>query len=716
MVAVVENPGVDQANIANLYDIDLRRIWNVVVRDWLLIVAIVASMLALGVVVTLLSTPQYKATASVQVEQQSGRVLESQTLEPVQGAQDTDRFLQTQLEVMESRSLALAVARDLKLIGNANFLTQMGVNPDIEPMGGLSLADSQREVVLQVLQSNLDVNLPLDSRIFSLSFKAPDARLAAQVANSFANNYMKQNLQRKYDMSAYAREFLSGQLDDARQRLERSERDAIQYARSARIIDTGSETTKAGGSTNRSLTTAMLVQINDEYSQAIATRVKAEQKWRQATGDNVFSLPEVLSNQAVQNLLQQRATIEGQYKDQRVTRTDEYPSVRKTAAQLTQINADLRSLATSIRNSLRSDYEVALQQEQAFSAKLNSLKVDSLAEQDRSVQLSILRRSVDTNRGLYDALLQRYREISAEAGIQPNNISIIDLADVPSRPVSPNLLINLALAGIIGLVIGLLLAFVRDHLNEFVRVPEDLAGKVGLPVMGAVPMFNPDNVMEYLDDPKSEVSEAFSSIRAALLLSSTGGLPKSMLVTSTQPSEGKSTCSYALARGVGKIGKRVLLLDLDMRRPSQHKLVQTDNVNGSSNLLAGAITLDQAIKKTDLQNVDFISSGPIPPSPVELLSGDRLTALLDELAQRYDIVIIDGPPVLGLADAVILGAAVESTLLVVESGRNHVRGARTGVSRLQAGGVHFVGAILTKYDVRKSGYGYDYSYSYRYSN
>lgn len=703
----------DQDAVA--FDFDFHKIQAMLFREKFTILAIMLSTLLLGLAITLLMTPKYSAKATVQIENEAARVLDTEDLSPVQQA-DTERFLKTQVEVLRSRSLAIAVMRDMRLQGNAPFLEKMNYNKSIEKIGSLSIQESEREVILALLMENTEITLPVDSRLVSIRFVSPDPVLAAQIANSFAENFIKENLQRRFDTSAYAREFLTTQLTDAKRRLEESEREAIAYARSAQLIDTSNGESKTEGGGPKSLTTATLIQLNEDYSTALADRLRAEEKWQQARSGNLMAMPEALSNTAVQRLVEARARAEAQYRDELAIRTDEHPTVRRIAAQVLQLNAEISRLGGQIRSSLKEQYDVALRQEKSIERKLSQLKSESLSEQDRTVQLSILQRATDTNRGLYDALLQRYRELSAEAGIQVNNISIIDRADTPTEPVSPRLFVNLALAGFGGLALALLTVFVRAQLDDNIRSPEDLRAKLALPLLGAIPPSPAtSNVALELADPKSPISEAYNSVRASLLLASRDGLARSIAVTSAQPSEGKTSTVFAIAQGLGRIDRRVVVVDLDMRRPALHKAYNVGNDVGVSEFLAGSVTdIRKLINSTELQNVSLVTCGRIPPNPTELLSGESIKRFISELSAIFDVVILDAPPILGLADAVILGALAEGTVFVVEAGRNRSGNSKVSVQRLLRNGAIILGAILTKYDARSSGYGYGYGYNYNY--
>lgn len=694
--------------------IDLRRIWALVYRNRILIGGCVLAGVLLGLLYLALATPVYRATASVQIDEASVRVLNKDESDAARNPLDTERYLQTQLGILRSRAVAEAVAQSERLFGSEPFLLAMNEDGELEPTPVLTPRQAERERVIAILQENLSIELPPDSRLASVSFDSPDPQLAARIANSFADSYIRSDLQRRFNTSAYAREFISKQLETARRQLEESERAALDYASRERLIDAsnGASTGAEESSAPKSLTVSRLVRLNSALAEAVTRRTQAEQKWRLAQGTAVMSLPEVLENQAVQDLLRERATAVANYERELQTRREDHPSVRQARAQVSELDQQVSGIANSIRGSLRSNYEVARSQEASLQGQIRGLEGATLDEQQRNVRLSLLQRATDTNRSLYDSLLQRFRELSAEAGVQPNNITLIDRAEIPSKPVHPNLIVVLALSLIGGLVLGIAGAFVLEHLNDTVRSVEDLDRKLGLPMLGSIPQVA--DVSSELSDPKSAVSEAYSSVRAAILMSSRHGLPRSMAFTSVQAGEGKTTSSSTLAKGLGRVGKSVVVIDCDLRRPALHKAFEIKNGPGVSEFLSGQTAVSEIVRGTSEPSVSIITSGHIPPNPTELLSGPLFRRLLDDLKEQFDVVIVDAPPVLGLADAVLIGSEADATILIMQSGRNYRGSLKSAVARLSKGGVRIIGAVLTKQNMRALGYSYDYKYQYSY--
>lgn len=700
--------------------IDVRGAWAAVYRNRKLIGAIVAAAVIVGIAIIYLSTPIYRASTKIQIDQQSTKVLQTEDVAPDDASQDTDRFLQTQLDVIQSRSLADRVARDLGLYNSPDFATRMGLRPTIAPAGSAGQSARQEQVV-DTLMGNLKVTLPVDSRVVTLSFNSPDPALAAQVANSYADRFIVSNLDRRYDASSYARKFLSEQLDNTRRRVEQSERNLIAYARGARLIDTGGSSQNGGQGLSgpRSLVTSSLVQLNNSYAGAMAARLAAQQAWEEASKASLLTLPEVQSDPSIQGLVQQRARAIAQYElDSEHWRPD-YPAMVQQAAQIKELERQINTIGTRVRNGIRQRYLVANAQERALSGSLEQLKNQTLSEQDRAVQYNILHREVDTNRALYDALLQRFKEVSAAAGLTSSNVSIVDRAETPSGAVWPRPLLILAACVLAGLGIAGALLFIREHLDDAVRSSEDMATKLGLPMVGSTPMLSSGlTPSEELNKPRSPLSEAYYAIRTALELSSAAGLPRTMVFTSSAPAEGKSTSAFAIARDFAKVGRRVLLIDADLRKPTQDRLTGVENKAGLVNLLVQQSTRAEVTQPTGFDRLDVIPTGPLPLNPAELLASTGLRDLLDEAMRNYDLVVIDAPPVMGLADAPTLAALAEATIVVVEANRPHRGQAKAAVRRLRDARATILGGILTKYDVRMMGYGagsgYGYGYGYGY--
>lgn len=700
--------------------LDIRYLISAVRANALLIAAIILSALVIAFVMTMLDTPRYTARATLQINSQADRVLgkDEASVDDSEGAWDTDRFLQTQVDVLTSRGIADRVAKKLKLYGNSAFFTAMEAAP---PQPGTP-PSVVREATIGLLQGNLSIDLPRNSRIVAISFESTDPELAARISNAFATEFIAANLQRKFDSSAYARNFVAEQLAEAKTRLEASEMAVNNYARQAGLIRTrdalGTDDNKSGQA-GGSVTTASLIQLNEAANTARAARIAAEGRWQAiATSKSALSAQEVISNPAVQELLKKRADVRTRLRQERAKHLEDHPAVIQLRAEADEVDKQLNTLIDGVRQSVRAQYDAAVQTERDLFGQVGALQNDTLAEQQRAVQYNLLAREADTNRTIYDGLLQRYKELNAASGISASNVSVIDDADAPLAPSSPNLFKNLALAFILGAGVAGIVVLFRSQFDDSIRVPEDVETKLKLPLLGVIPKSEEEPDVA-LADPKSPVSEAYNSLGGSLLYSTTAGLPEVLLVTSAQPAEGKSITSLAVASGFARIGKRVVLIDMDLRRPTVHRRIGNDNAKGMSNLLTSHDPVESVVLPSGTPNLDLITSGPIPPSPTELIASNRMQALIDELASKYDVVVVDSPPVLGLADAPLMSALVDGVMLVVEADRSRRGTLKSSMRRLRAMRPVILGAVLTKFDPKKVAnrysdyYGYDY---YQYKN
>ena len=693
--------------------IDLEGLRAALFRNRWIVLAICGIGVLLALTVTFLTVPTYRAESSLQIDQQASRVMDAPDIEPVQAVQDADRFLQTQTEILRSRALAIQVAEKMGLYRGNAFLEAMHVKPQTGPVGPLDAEQAHREQVLAVLHSNLTVTLPEGSRIARISFDSPDPVLASRIANAFAEAMIAGNLSRRYDASAYARQFLREQLEQAKERLEESERSMVGYARATGIVDTDAvRPAGAGAQDATSLTAASLIKANDALADARARRIDAQQRWAATQAAPPMSLPEVLSNPAIQTMMTRRADLETNYADQSQWRQASHPDLVRLRSEIAAVNKRMSSVAQDIRNSIRDQYTAAELQERQMQAEVDKLKHAMLSEQDRSIRYTILRREVQTNRELYDGLLQRFKEVSAAAGVSANNLSMVDEAMIPVKPVSPNLLVNVGLALLAAFIAALGVIYLRENFDDVVRSSEEAERKLGVTGLGMIPQLDGSVTFDdELEKQSSGLSEAYHSIRSAIELASSG-MPKTLFITSCSKGEGKTSAAYALARGFAHIGRHVLLIDADMRRPSMHKMFAMENDAGLVDLLSRQKGIEQVVRETSVEGLDFIPAGRAVPNPAELLTASTLPWLLGQLEEGFDLIVIDGPPTLGLADAPSIAAHVEATLFVIDATQARRRVIRSALRRLRISRAKLFGVILNRVEVRSLGYGYQYYYSY----
>lgn len=682
-------------------------------RKWLILGTVVAFVIG-GLLLTLFTTPLYTSSAILEIQRETSNFAEVQGAEKSPTAVDTE-FYQTQYGLLESRALAERVARSLRLGDDPAFFETFGVTPSEKlfdngrPIPTAAAREARQKAAGSLLLGKIKVDPERMSRLVKISFTSADPQLSKRVIDAWSENFIQTTLERRYAATSYARKFLEDRLQQLRVRIDQSERALVGYASSQNIVNipgasTGNQSESAG---ERSLVADDLANLNRELTQATADRVTAESQMR-AGGQS----KDLLNNQATNTLRTRRAELSADYARMLQQFDPEYPPARAIKAQIAAIDASLNGESGRAANAIQQAYQASVDRERTLTEKVRVLTGRVLDFRRRSIQYNILQREVDTNRQLYDALLQRYKEIGVAGGVGVNNISVVDGAEVPNRPSSPRLLFNMALALLTGLLVGAGLALLIEQIDEGITDPIDIERLLHLPLIGVTPKVTDAAPLVALSDPKAFLTEAYATIIASLGFSTSHGVPKTLAVTSARPAEGKSSTSYALARGLARNKRRVLLIDADMRSPSINYLLDMPLGLGLSNYLAGSDNIEDLIHPTDVEHMAVLTAGPQPPSTPELLSGDRLRQLLALLSSRYDHVVLDLPPVMGLADAPLIASQVEGTLVVVAAHSTHKNVARLAIDRLRSSHSRIVGVVLSMFDAKQASYGYGYGYGY----
>ncbi|WP_235525326.1 MULTISPECIES: GumC family protein [unclassified Sphingomonas] len=691
--------------------------WNILRRRKWLIAAAIGIALIVGIVVTLLATPQYTATSVIEIQR------ETRNFTMVKGADSNDNasmdteFYQTQYGLLESKSLAERVVNQLRLADDATFFETFGSGQSKEwfangrPVAAASTRDQRIRAASAILLDRIQITPERLSRLVRISFSAPDAAFSKKVVDAWGAQFIQQTLARRFDTTAYARRFLEQRLAQLRVRIDESERKLVDYAARESIVNLPGETSANGTTTERPLVVDDLSTLNRELAQATADRIRAGSRLNSSTGGQSA---EALQNTTITQLRTQRASLSSEYAKLMVQFEPQYPPAVALRRQIALIDQTIAREEGRVGGSLRSVYDAATTRENELRSRVKELEQSVLNFRRRSIQYNIFQRDADTNRQLYDALLQRYKEIGVAGGVGVNNISVVDEAELPIRPSSPRPLLNLATALLVGLALGAIVAVIIEQVDDRLRNPADITALLDIPLFGTIPKLRDGNAHEALRDPKSVLSEAYLSLQTSLAFSTSHGVPKTLSVTSSRPAEGKSTTSDALARALARSGRRVLLIDGDMRSPSVHHLFDAENRVGLSNYLSGDDRIETLWRPTDVAGLWIMTAGPKPPSAAELLTGNRLGELLSKLGTSFDHIVVDAPPVMGLADAPLIGSATEGTVFVVDMQATRRTIARVALDRLLTSQTHVLGAVLTKYDQRgtAASYGYDYSYNY----
>ncbi len=690
----------------------LFRCWRILVRRRRLIAMTIIATIGLGILVTLLLPSVYRSAVVLQLSRETAKIVNMDGVQPEDSPLANKEFLETQYALLESRSLMEKVVQALNLDGAA---TETENSPGFfrwlaSKMGGgeqqaatVDELSRRRSEAIDKLLSMVDVVPERNSQIVTVYVRSRDPELAAKIANSLAESFISTNLDRRYDATAYARSFLDDRLKELKARLEDSEKELVAYATSESIVTLDNQ---------QSLVSANLASLNADLAKAQSDRIINEQLWKQAENTPGLGLPQIVDSEAIGSIQNRIAELSAEYQQKLTQFKPAFPEMVQLKSQIDELNLQLTAQADLIKASIKARYEASVEQENQLAKQVEQLKSDVLNMRDRSIRYNILQREVDTNKSLYDGLLQRYKEIGIAGGIGASNISIIDRAEVPKQRYSPSIVINLAAATVLGLMLGVGIAFGLELFDDTVRSPELAEEKIGISVLGVIPLVEDGrDALAELEIPRSVIGEAYRSLRTSLQFSRSGGLPKSLLITSSQPGEGKSTTSVALAKSFASVGYRVLLIDADLRRPSLHRIFQSAGKVGLAEYLGGDDRFASQLLEPS-PNMTVMPAGATPENPTELLSSPRLHNLIAYASRHFDLIILDGPPILELADAPLLAAQTESTLLVVSANQVRQGVVRTRLRRLQMGRGSVAGMVLTKFDVRSANNAYYYSNYY----
>jgi polysaccharide biosynthesis transport protein len=508
-------------------------------------------------------------------------------------------------------------------------------------------------------------------------------------------------IERRMQSSEYARSFLDQQIKETKSKLEESERALNDYAKKNSILTLDEKTN-------------VISQTYTDYSTAFGKveqeRLRLEAQYA-AVAANPENAVQVSESKTVQAYKEQKTKYETEYMNNLPLYKPDFPKMVQLKAQINELDSRIKAEANGVLASLRAQLDAVKRQEDQVRARLQDTRHSVLASQDKGVDYNLLKRELDTNRQMYDSLLQRMKEVSVTSGVASNNVSVVDEAKTPSWPIAPNLNKSLSVGLLSGLVLGVIIALIRENLDDSIKRAEDVEAKLSLPLLGIIPLLKKKQftvaslgLLSHVD-PRGLFAEAYRSTRTALQFSTAEGAPKRLMVTSSVQGEGKSTTALSLAINFAQMGQKVLIIDADMRSPTLHNTLSRSNEFGLSAYLSGDANREALIQDTDIRNLAVLVAGPHPPSPVDLLIGPRFMELLDRAeAMGFDRIVIDAPPVLGIADAIVLGNQVQNILFAIKSASTKMSNIRDALRRMRLSGLLPLGVVLTSVSPVETGY------------
>jgi polysaccharide biosynthesis transport protein len=707
----IAEPVAGEPDEPNLRDEFFKYLGLALKHRWLILAGCVSG-LVIGFLVTFTSTPIYRATATIKVDLEAAKIVKLDTVDTAQIG-DTFRFYQTQTELLRSRSLAERVAGNLDLRDDAGFVNPRPssswaklwrmVFPD-KPGEKLDLAQ-RKAAAAGLIQGGLTVGQAPNSSLMTISFDSPDPQWAQKIANAVAENFTEANLERRYGTSKYARKFLEEKLEELKVKLEDSEKALVAYEDKEQIINT------KVGKDQQPLADSDLAALNAALQQTRTERIRAQEFWEQASKNKGLALPQILNDKSIAVLREKRALLASDYQDKLALFKADYPDMRRLKGQIAQIDAEIDRAVGFVTGSLKAQYESLLQQEDLLQKDIEKARARVLDGRNKNIQRQILQREADSTRTLYDGLLQQYKDLGVAGATGTNNVAVVDLAQVPGAPYKPNLQKNLLMWLVFGLLGAVVAVAWFEIMDDTFKLPEEIEDQLGLSVLGLIPKAKEDIFETIRNSPVSPICESYRSLRTTLQFSTSNGLPKSLVVTSPSPGEGKSTTSVALAINFAQLGMKVLLIDGDLRNPSAHRLLSREADRGLTNYLVGGAIAPDVLQETDVPRLCFMATGPLPPNPAELLAGQHMAKLLSSASENFDVIIIDAPPVLGLADAPLLASITAGTLLVLGAGESRRAVGKAALKRLHFARAQMVGVVLNKFDMHAANYAYQ-SYGY----
>jgi polysaccharide biosynthesis transport protein len=713
----------------------LREYLRVLIKRKLVVLSCLVLIFLVVLIATLRTTLIYEAAGTIAINKLDPGLINFKDSAAASDYYDpTD--LDTEVKILRSDLLALQVIKQLNLDKRAEF----GGSGEMPSPNSLALKTNQLDSnsarisgLLGAFHGSLRVTLQPNTRVIEIRYASPNKELAAAVVNTLVSTYIEQNFKTKYESTMQASDWLSRQLVDLQMKVETSQEKLVRYQKEHSIL---------GIDEKQNIITQKLDELNKELTASESDRMRKESLYRLTQSGNADAIASATAspegNDAsnpsglLEKLRAEKADLKLQIADLETQFGPAYPKLAHLNNQLkevdVQIQAELRKLGTHVRN----QYLAAMQRENMLQAAMNKQKQEANQLNESAIEYSLLRRDVESNRTLYEGLLEKLKEAGVTAGLRSNNIKVVDVARIPTGPSEPNVPRNLSFALLLGLTTGVGLAFLLENLDNTVRTPEQAQAVSALPALGIIPLgskrsaennnrrlavASSKEAVELVTQsrPQSQMAESYRALRTSLLLSSLGSPPKVVLITSAMPQEGKTTTSINTAVVLAQKGVKVLLVDADLRRPSIHKALGMGPRSGLSNILTGSADPQLTISRSPLiPSLYVLPAGTPPPNPAELLASANMRELVEALSREYDHIVIDTPPTLSVTDAVVLSICADAVVLVIRSGKTTKQALRRSRELLLRVNARIAGVLLNAVDLNSPDYYYYYEYQGKY--
>lgn len=702
-VSLSQLPGMTSENDS------VARIVQFLKKRWWMLAAGLALGLAAAVAVNVLMHKKYTATAKINIVPDMSSQFRLEQVQDLSGGGDEAEKLDTEIAILESRTLALETIQALHLEQNREFLPYPKGHP-------WNLSDpAVRDLLATVFKSDLRVERLGHTSIIDVSFTSRNAGLASLTTNTLIDNYIEHSFRESYNSTAKVSGWLNSQLTDLKDKLEKSQAQMVADQKNLGIV---------GIDPKESVLVTNLEELNKQLADAEAERMLKEAQLRalKSASPDVLDVAAGVANPVQQASRQKLDELQTQYASLTQTYGPSYPEVQSLHVQIRELKKALRRSERTEVARIQKEFDAAQSNENMLRSKLEAEEQIAFSKGEQGARFDFARRDYEAARQLYDGLQQRLQEAGIISGLHSTSIHIVDNADIPVDPSHPRKNVNMAIGAGAGFGLGLALALLLEAMDTNLKTMNDVEQALQLPLLAAIPQVETEELLPARFRAEavakgsaswSRIAEALRGMRTSILLSSPGAPPKVVMISSTRPAEGKSSVSTLVAITFALNGSRVLLIDADLRRPSVHLRFRVPNGSGLSSVLSGKTPSHEGIMQwPDLPNLHIMTSGPVPPLPSELLGSSQMETLLEQLRGDYDFIFIDSPPVLAVTDASILGRLTDATILIVRYGTAQRHVVQRCIDLLDRSGTHLLGVVMNAVDFKSPEYSEYYGRKY----